>query len=342
MIRFCSPLIPDFFKVKAYMMNSFRTGQVSNFGPTYDKFVTRLKEFLDLSPDKEIVLTSSGHTALMAAYAVIGSMKFVIPSYTFESTRAAASLQKIPYEIVDVDLNSGCLTPECLEDLVHPFDTRTVVAVTALSTIPNLEALSNHCEKHNRTLIIDGAPSFGTSGIYNYGDVFCLSFHATKTLGIGEGGAVICSKESAEKIKRFINFGFDSEKNVSFSGMNAKISEYSCAIGLALLEDISKAINKRLFNASLYKEFLQSRCPKNFVRSTVYQSFPIYLEDSLQTQRVLQALKKNKIEAFRYYRPLTEHKNSVSLYERNICLPVHQDLTEQDIGRICKVVLDNL
>ncbi len=335
-IKFCSPVIPDMDRVAFYLKESFEKKHLSNFGPAYQLLVSRLREYLQLEDNKDILLTSSGHTALMAAYKALDLTNIFMPSYTFKSTEAAATLQGMYCQLVDVDVKTGCLNQ--LPN--YPNNTPDgIVAVCALSTIPDLEELEAKAKKLNAKLVIDGAATFGTPGIYNKGDAFCLSFHATKTFPIGECGALIADKQIIEIAKRYINFGFNSERIPTMQGMNAKVSEYTCAIGLALLEKISTAIEARLTNSNIYHDELGDLIPKSNSPYTVYQALPLSFSfDHVKAKLVRSALAAKGIEFLQYYRPLNYSKNSEMLFNCNVCLPCHQDLTIDDIKMICKVV----
>lgn len=333
MIRFCSPLIPDMNLVHEYLKPSFKAGYLSNFGQAYHKLCERLHSYLNISNDKEIVLVSSGHMALQAAYYVFGVKTPAITDYTFRSTLIASF--EYPC-VIDCDEN-GFLDLNKIDAYCD-----AAILVCPLSRIPDLKYYEDEVKKVHRTLIIDGAATFGTPNIYNYGDCFCLSFHATKTFPIGECGAIICSKDIARKIKQYINFGFDEHKNPVMNGTNGKVSEYTCAIGLALLDQIKMddgPIQKRIRNAKIYSERLTNFTLPTFSEQTIYQTFPIYTNSKEQADKVRQTLKKNDIEYLQYYKPLTYLENSNTLYETNICLPCHQDVSEEQIEHICDLVL---
>jgi dTDP-4-amino-4,6-dideoxygalactose transaminase len=338
MINICSPIIPDFSKVSEYMSQGFQSGQLSNFGPTYKLFEKRLRDFLELPEDREIVIVASGHVALMAAYAALNSRIALTSSYTFPSTYQAAEIQDVQYFSFDIDKTTLTIDVDNIDAKIFGF-IDTFVITTPLSSIPDLEKIQNFCIQNNKILIIDGAPAFGTPGIYSYGDAFCLSFHATKSFGIGEGGAIICNKEIAKRIKQYINFGFDEHKNIQMIGTNGKISEYSCGIGLSILDQMRDAINKRLENAKIYREKLQSLSINSSVENTVYQTFPIFCEDSEKAKAIRSALTQANIQHLQYYRPFDSSENAIDLYNRNICLPVHHNLDKQTIQDISDLIL---
>lgn len=334
-IKICSPVYPDFNEVEKYLSKSFEVGHISNFGPAYLELVEKLKEYLELPEDRDIVLTSSGHTALMTAYFILDTNTCVLPSYTFPSTFQAAEIQGIFCEIADVDLKTGCLDLSQLDRFNY---CDTVIVTTALSNIPNLKKIEKLVSASGKKLIIDGAPSFGTSSVCNYGDVFCFSFHATKTFPIGEGGALVCYKDDVEKAKAFINFGLDKNKNPSTYGINAKLSDYSCAIGLSIFEKIAWITSRRLQNAAIYKKRLRDLCLDSWIENTVYQTFPIFAEPA-RAEKIRSVLDNNNVQYLQYYQPFSNLSNAKSLYESNICLPVHQDLTLEQVNYICDLVL---
>lgn len=336
-IRFCSPVVPDMDRVAFYLKESFEKKHLSNFGPAYQLLVSKLKDYLKLNSSKDILLTTSGHTALMAAYAALDLTNIVVPSYTFQSTGCAATLQGMFTYIVDVNERTGCL------DSIPNYPWKGpsgIVGVCALSTIPDLDNLTKLAKTAKAKLVIDGAASFGTPDIYNYGDAFCLSFHATKTFPIGECGALISDKKTIERAKQYVNFGFDKDRNPQMIGMNAKVSEYTCAIGLALLEKMPDVIEKRRNNFELYRKEIGSMIPDSWKGcDTIYQALPTFCTfDFLKARKVREKLKEGGVETLQYYRPLSHHEKAGMLFLTNICLPIHQDLTSEEISYICKIV----
>lgn len=337
-IPFCNAVEPDWEVVKRKIQASLSSGRMSNFGPLYQEFSDALHSYLGVPKTKEVVITSSGHTALMAAYSCIAKA-VAIPNYTFESTRCAATLQHIPTTITDVYKDTGAIDVSKADSSV--FD--TIVVVTPLSSVPDLDEYSKYCRDKNKKLIIDGAASFGMPGIYGYGDAYCLSFHATKSFPVGECGVVICDKSEAKRIKRYLTFGLDENKVASSIGINGKVSEYTCAIGLALLEKI----DEHLFCRSRNAKILQPTSKDNYRtldffsrEKKIYQSFPIYTP---RAKEVAEVLEQNGIATLKYYNPIHKNKDypvSNKLFEENICLPVHSGVSEKDAINIRKIITD--
>jgi dTDP-4-amino-4,6-dideoxygalactose transaminase len=95
--------------------------------------------------------------------------------------------------------------------------------------------------QHLNHLLIVAAASIGDAKTWinsllpSWAAVFSL--HATKSFGIGEGGLIIFgSKETADKFRSWINFGFNGSRDALALGTNAKLSEIQAAVGLAVMD----------------------------------------------------------------------------------------------------------
>lgn len=311
--------------------------QVANFGPLYWLFKEELENYLELDNDHELTIVSSGHTALMAAYYLANTSSALVPSYTFASTMQAAQLQGMLTVIADVDPKTGTFNEAVLSKWKNHFD--TLVVVCPLSVVPDLSFFDSWCRTNGKKLIIDGAATFGTSGShFNLGDAYCMSFHATKTLPVGECGCIIHKKEKSERVKRYINFGLSPEKKIMSPGINAKVSDYTCAIGLSLLHKIGPHIQARKDNAKRYKTEITRATFLTSKEDTAYSSFPVFLPGPVEASNKVNYLKTLGIESLQYYNPLDESFHANRLHDTNICLPCHSGVTPEAMDKIIEVI----
>jgi dTDP-4-amino-4,6-dideoxygalactose transaminase len=84
--------------------------------------------------------------------------------------------------------------------------------------------------------------------IGTFGDAEVFSFHATKAVHAGEGGAVVTNDDAlAAALRLMRNFGFSGPDSVIALGINGKMSELSAAMGLTTLESADEifAANRR-------------------------------------------------------------------------------------------------
>lgn len=338
MTKFCQIVLPDFKEVEELLQIS-KDKQISNFGPLYWVFKKELEKYLGLDENHELTIVSSGHVALMAGYFALETRSAAIPSYTFFSTLQAAKLQRIKTKIIDVDLISGIPSFASLAKEQEDFD--TLVLVCPLSVIPpNIEEYIEWCKVHQKKILIDGAATFGSPGkLYNKVDCYCISLHATKNLPVGECGLIVHHKKYTEKIKNYISFGINSHKQLVCDGLNGKVSEYTCAIGLSLLHKIGPYLDGRRSRTAYMKASLgpgQRTLPS--LEETVYSSFPVYFENEEEAKSKLALLKQNNIEALQYYQPLDNSSNSNRLFRTSVCLPCHSSVSQENLNKMVEII----
>ncbi len=331
-VKFCSIQIPNWDNARNYLKLS-EGEQLSNFGPCYRELVKTLTKYLKLDDDKELIICSSGHTALMTAAYIYSNNTITLPAFTFASTLQALNGINVFRDIVDVDKRGYLALTEC-----HHVS-ETIMAVCPISQIPDLDLLQKECDIKDNKLIIDGAATFGTPGIYNYGNAFCLSFHATKSFPVGECGALIIDKDKANEAKAYINFGLDEHRNIISNGLNAKVSDYTCAIALALFDEIGPALKARRMNSNQLASMLDKDIQQDYsLENTVYQAYPVFLPTKEQADKGVNQLLSAGYEVKKYYKPLRDLPNATDLYNRNICLPCHPGVMEKDIVEMSNIV----
>jgi dTDP-4-amino-4,6-dideoxygalactose transaminase len=330
-IRLFKMILPDFKEVEKLLQISCEVNQLANFGPLYYQLVEKLNDAFFLSSNKTTTIVSSGHTALMAAYHVLNSQRLYIPAYTFTSTIVAATLQGKTAILGDVNQITGAFDCYSVEEAIK-YNCDTIVIVCPLSSIPfDIKDTVKFAKEKGLKVVIDGASTFGNdlSNIYMLGDAYCLSFHATKNLCLGEGGCVIHNKEYTDAYHQYINFGLNKNKTWTSQGLNAKVSELTCAVGIGLLNKKEKdfAIKKQVIK-DLSKLFALSSnlfIPKTL--SNIFSCYPVFAKTTEDAIKFRQLLSENNVETAQYYKLATLDKVqfpiSWLLYNNNICLPTH-------------------
>ncbi|MCB1155434.1 DegT/DnrJ/EryC1/StrS family aminotransferase, partial [bacterium] len=96
---------------------------------------------------------------------------------------------------------------------------------------------------------VNGVPLGCQSG------VGILSFHPRKMVTTGEGGALLTDDQGlAERVRSFVNHGFGRDKEVLYPGMNLRLPEISCALGLSQLGDLDERVQRRNCIGHVYRE----------------------------------------------------------------------------------------
>jgi len=139
-----------------------------------------------------MLVTSCTHALEMAALLLEfqAGDEFIVPSFTFVSTATAFVLRGAKPVFADVDAN-GNILPEEVGRLRSP-KTRAVVAVHYAGNSCDMRQLVDACR--DVALVEDAAQALGASfdgrPLGTFGAVGAFSFHETKNVGCGEGGAL--------------------------------------------------------------------------------------------------------------------------------------------------------
>src|SRR5580704_11466195 len=217
---------------------------LTNDGPYVQELESRIASFLGV---KHCVAMCNATVALEIAIRGLGlSGEVIVPAYTFIATAHALQWQEITPVFCDIDPHTHTLDPGWVERMITP-RTSGIVGVHLWGRPCNVEALEVIAREHDLRLLFDAAHAFGAShqgrmlGSFGAAEVF--SFHATKFVNCGEGGAVVTNDDRlAQKMRLMRNFGFAGLDRVIYVGTNGKMSELSAAMGLTSLESVGEFV----------------------------------------------------------------------------------------------------
>lgn len=222
------PLLPTVDKLIPYIKRIDESRVYSNMGELNAEYQSRLGEMFGAP-----CITGSSATSLITATLMAYDMpkgSFVaMPSYTFPATAAAVVAAGYTPYFMDVDSNGVMVRNSAIYScnaavVVAPFGAPIDILAWEQLPIPvvidaaaGFDAFSRICKPHEIPIVI--------------------STHATKAMGTGEGGFIVC-KDAAllEKVRRITNFAFTPDRRIEYNGLNAKFSEYHAAVGLASLD----------------------------------------------------------------------------------------------------------
>jgi dTDP-4-amino-4,6-dideoxygalactose transaminase len=123
----------------------------------------------------------------------------IVPGFTFTSTATAFAQQKATLVFADVDPRTLNIDPIHTESLITA-KTRAIVVVHYAGIACDMEAFVALAKRYNLVLIEDNAHGFGAKykdkALGSIGDMSTLSFHVTKNVQCGEGGAFLTSDKN--------------------------------------------------------------------------------------------------------------------------------------------------
>jgi len=211
----------------------------------------------------EAVAVNNGGSALLAILKYINLKEFdvVVPTNTFMATPLA--VKNAGGNIIWADCNKYdlCLSFEDLKKRITS-KTKAVIVVHIGGHIAfDIFKIKEFCKKKKIFLIEDCAHAHGAQycGIKagSFGIAGAYSFYATKTMPLGEGGAVVSrNKKLIEWVKKFRNYGkFDYK----VEGFNYRMNEVTAALGLVQLKNLPKILAWKRQLAKKYDKIFKNR-----------------------------------------------------------------------------------
>lgn len=351
------PLLPTLGSVAPYLAEIDQNRMYSNFGPLCQRFESRLAAFYGVSP--EAILTVANATAgLTCALLAVASAKkgfCYLPSWTFCASAHAAILAGFEPYFLDVDPQSWQLTPAAVRSAVEKTGERgTVMVVAPFGGAVNVQEWDDFSRETGMKVVIDAAAAFASQKVGLSPVV--VSLHATKALGVGEGGFVTShDTDLISRIKQNANFGFRGSRTAEVHALNGKLSEFGAAVGLAALDCWPQTLRSWLRVQRHYWERLYAldanikmARPSRAVSSTLVARFPVTGED------VREAFAELGIESLRWWGhgchrdpafenyPRESLPVTCELAEHTLGLPLFVDMTTSDIDTVIEGLLSAL
>ncbi len=274
----------------------------------------------------DIRLTTSCTSALELAALTIEIKpgdEVILPSFTFVSSANAFALRGAKLVFVDINPKTMCLDESLLEKAITP-KTKAIVLVHYAGLTENIEKIVETCKKNNLFLIEDAAQSidsyYKNQHLGTFGDLGCFSFHDTKNIHCGEGGAILINnKNLVKKVDVILEKGtnraaFLAGKIDNYTwqslGSSYGLSEINAAFLFAQLKELKNVTKKRKELYSLYQKNLNPLKEKGFIDFPESQNnhnahiFFIKVENKTVRDKLINHLKELEISAYFHYSPL--------------------------------------
>ncbi len=363
LITVTSPLLPNLDDFNGLLKQIWDSKWITNNGSFHKQLETALAEYLKVP---YVSLFTNGTLPLLTALQALRITGEVITTpYSFVATTHSIWWNGCKPVFVDIDWKTGCLDPNRIEAAITP-KTTAIMPVHVYGKPCDTKAIQEIADKYGLKVIYDAAHAFGVEvdgeSILNAGDMSTLSFHATKVYNTIEGGAMVMHDEKTKKrIDYLKNFGFAGETEVVGPGINSKMDEMRSAYGLLNLKQVDAAIEARHQVAIKYREALRDVEGIEFwddlpgVKHN-YSYFPIFVHHSYGMTRdeLYFKMKEQGFLGRRYFYPLisdfSTYRGLPSASRENlpvatkmanevICLPMHHELTDDDIDRILNCII---
>lgn len=336
---------------------------LSNQGPLVTEFESRVAEHVGV---RHCVAMCNATVALeIAIRALELEGEVIVPAFTFIATAHALQWQEITPVFCDIDPQTHTLDPGWVERMITP-KTTGIIGVHLWGRAAHVEALEAIARAHNLALLFDAAHAFGCTfkgrSIGSFGSAEIFSFHATKFVNCGEGGAVVTNDDClAQKMRLMRNFGFAGLDRVIYIGTNGKMSELSAAMGLTSLDSAADFVAANRRNHFLYRNELASIPGLGLLHfdpaeDSNYQYAVVEVDPfltQLSRDELIEVLVAENVLARRYFYPgchrmepyasLFPHAHLVLratdlVAQRVLLLPTGTAIGAEEIGRIGQIL----
>lgn len=329
-------------RINQLINKSLDSGQFTNNGPNVQLLEQVIREKLQIDYTKAIIAVTNGSVALHVLASSIEyfenkKIQWATQSFTFPPS-AQGTLSNT--KIVDIDKDGGLDLNELDESIGG------IIVTNIFGNIVDIDKYEKWAKNNNKFLIFDNAATpftfYKGKSCCNYGHGSTISFHHTKPLGFGEGGAIIVDKKYEKNIRCLNNFGIGLTNEYWVrKGNNNKMSDISAIYIIQYLDNFDKIIKK---HKMLYKYF------KKQIKKLKLQLFPSFHDkDNIMAScfcllfdnyddNIRLKLLENDIFCRKYYYPLKKTKNTVDIYNKILCIPCTKDMKKEDIDLIISLI----
>lgn len=326
--------------------------------------ITRQLEshFAEYCEAEHAIATSSGTTALHLALLAAGigpSDEVITTPFTFIASANSVLYCGAKPVFVDIDPDTFNIDHSKIESKITAH-TKAILPVHLYGNPADMMTISEIADRYGIAIIEDAAQAHGAKiggkPIGSKGTA-CFSFYPTKNITTGEGGMIVTdNSDIAERCRLLRSHGAKERYVHEILGYNCRMTDIHAAIGLAQLPKLAEWTMKRKRNAHRLTELLGDH-----VITPVHHSWadPVYHQYTIRIpggRGDLAARMENRQVGVGIHYPVPVHLQP--LYQKQgycdslpeaekasqevISLPVHPNLSDQDLQRIASAVIQSL
>jgi UDP-2-acetamido-2-deoxy-ribo-hexuluronate aminotransferase len=310
---------------------------------------------------RDCITVASGTEALLIALMALGVRpgdEVVTTPFTFIATAETIALVGAVPVFVDVDARTGNLDPALVEARIGP-RTRAIMPVSLYGQPADMDEINAIAARHSLAVIEDAAQSFGADyrgrKSCNLSTIGCTSFFPSKPLGCyGDGGAIFTNDDDLARAMREIRVHGQSRRYVHTRiGVGGRMDTLQCAVVLAKLGMFDWELAQRRRAAATYDALLAGKVDlvaRSSDRSSAFAQYTVLVDRRNDVQRALQ---EAGIPTAVHY-PVPIHMQPAyahlsggavcpvarALADRVMSLPMGPYLPDEDIRRVCTVLLN--
>ncbi|MDD1503972.1 UDP-4-amino-4,6-dideoxy-N-acetyl-beta-L-altrosamine transaminase [Lysinibacillus sp. CNPSo 3705] len=308
--------------------------------------------------------TAALHAACYAAGIGVGDEVITSP-ITFAASANCVRYMGGKVVFADIDANTYNINPEEIRKKITP-NTKAIIPVDFTGQPADMDVIIDIAREHNLVVIEDGAHSLGAEykekKVGTQADMTMFSFHPVKPITTAEGGIIVTNNEDYyRKLQLFHSHGIERTDysadqggwyyEMTDLGYNYRMTDLQAALGLSQMKKIDTFIQQRREIAAFYTEAFQDIegiiVPQQLEgTNSGWHLYMVQLE-GISRKFVFEQMRSLNIGVHVHYIPVYWHPYYQELgYERGICpiaekwyeraltLPIHPNMTVEDLSII--------
>lgn len=335
-------------------------------GKTVSDFEAELASFLNV---KKVISCANGTDALQAALMALNlpaGSEVIVPDFTFIATAEVIALLGHTPVFVDVEKETFNLDAGKIEAAITD-KTKVIFPVHMFGLPCDMETIMDIAKRHNLYVVEDTAQ--GTGSTYTFsngttkmcgtiGHIGSTSFFPSKNLScMGDGGAIFTNDEElGERISEICNHGMSKQYDYAHVGINSRLDAIQAAVLSVKLKHLDNYNDARRKAAEAYTQRLSGidqlitpAVPTN--AKHIFHQYTLIVNDD--SRDALQEFLGSKKIPSKIYYPIPFHahapyngfphdtnelQNSIWLSDHVLSLPMHTELSDDDIEYITSCI----
>ena len=308
--------------------------------------------------------TSALHLALVLAGVGRGD-EVILPAQTFVATGLAVLMQGAVPVFADIDAETGNLTAASIAARITP-RTKAVMPVNWGGYPCDLDEINALASRHGLAVVEDAAHALGATykgkAVGSISRFTAFSFQAIKHLTTGDGGALCCVNDGDARVARARRwFGIDRASSkpsilgervydIGVIGYKYHMNDLAAAVGLGNLTDFPQRLAQRQQIGSYYRQHLSNVPGLRLLRldndrTHAYWLFTVLVERredfirkladcGIPSSVVHLRIDHNSV----FGGPRLDLPEQEGFNDRQVAIPMHEGLIEDDLERAVKAI----
>lgn len=331
-------------------------------GEQVEAFERRICEYTEAQFAVAMNSATSGLFASLLSCGVEPGDEVIVPALSYIAT--ANVVEVLGATPIFCDISSHGFNIDCAElEAKLSRKTKAVIGVHEFGEPLNIEFLLDFCGENNLCLIEDAACALGTRykekhvGVFGKTGVF--SFHPRKSITCGDGGVVTTNDpDLARRLRSIRNHGLENyggaNSGFHMTGLNFRLTEIQAVLLNSQLPKLDGFLERKYKHVLTYDENLTGGLekPDPKLEGHSWQSYHVLCGNTALRNTLIETLRKKSVyvslgaqclpcEPFfknKYGYGESDFPNAHRANTRGLVLPIHENLTEEDVVKVINSV----